>query len=444
MRKIKQEAVLRLYKLISNNDFETIEKYKNLDDFNFNFLSSEFEEDNNFEIHNIENIALQMLPYAARNDNSEYQAALIFWNHTKHLTPFQASDIGLWNYLNHFPFYLYLQKRWEGKIDSAIGIKNHFIQKSSSQGELIDHTLSGYWWSFYLSVDKSRVNEFELTEVLYQNSSFRTKNFGSSKIFRHKEAVIGTLEFIIENKLNKSTFEENTRAITVFLNLLGGIKPLSYFNKDWFKEKLQTKFKNDLQTHGRLFDRDDKEKFVEKNKSKSEQENEVIRYFNLNRTTEYIMETYKNLNYDFSIAIYESEKNGFLLQCYDNGRVNKVSIKTLLNKPLNKKWLNGKSRFNLTLLEIISNDTLIMLLTKNNDEVFVKIYKSEWISTHDDLILMGNEITKHLDNLIFNILPIELEDKLKRLTFKSPRSNPINIKNSYYAVEWEVLKKYLQ
>lgn len=443
MRKIKQESVLRLYKLISNNDFETIEKYKNSEKFNFNFISSEFEDDNNFEIQDIENVALQMLPFAERNGNSEYQAALIFWNHTKHLTPFQASDIGLWNYLNHFPFYSFLQKRWGGKIDNAIGIKNHFIQKSSTQGELIDHTLSGYWWSFYLSVDKSRTNEFELTEVLYQNSSFRTKNFGRYKIFRHKEAVIGTLEFIIENNLNKSTFEENARAITVFLNLLGGIKPLAYFDKNWFKEKLKTKFEDDLKTHGRLFDRDDKEKFIEKNKSKTEQANEILRYFNLNCSTDYKMEMEKNINYDFSIPINESEKNGFLLQCYNNGRVNKVFVNTLLKRPLNISYLNGKSRFDLKSLQIIKRDELILLITKKNDEIFVKVYKTNWITTHDNLMLMGNEITKDLENLKYIVLPIELENKLNRLSFKSSRSTSINIKNNYYAIEWEILKEYL-
>jgi len=441
MKKLKQDSILRLYKLVADNENTTFEHYKDLNEFKFNFLESEFENDNNFEINNIDNIALKMMQSADRNDNSEFQVAKILWENTKYLTPYQASDIGFWNYLNHFTFYSFLQKRWP--INNINDILNHYIQKSSSQASLIDYTLSGYWWSIYLTVDYKRENPFELTEILFQNSSFRTKNFGGTKIFRHRDAVIGTLEFIAENNLNKSNFEDNSRAISVFLTLLGGTKPLGYFDKDWFKAKLNLKFKNDILSHGRLFQRDDREKFLEKNNFKNEKASEILRFFNLNNSSDYKLSPDKNLNYDFSIPIYDCQNEGFLLQCYTNGRINKVDIRTLLNKALNNNYLNGKSKFDIKLLTIIDKEQLVLLITKTNNQTFVKIHKTEWITTHDNLILMGNEITKDLENLEYVILPIELEKELKKLTFKSSRANSISTTHKNYSKEWEVLKDYL-
>lgn len=176
----------------------------------------------------------------------------------------QASDYRFWNYLNHFDAFKYIRLRWPN-IDNPPNnstpenyIINHWIQTSYAQSEQMDYPLSGLWWSFYISEDCTRENPYELTEVLFQNFNFRTKTFGQSKAARHKECTIGVLEFIKENELHLKNFEDNGKAIAAYINLLGGLKPLSYFDRNWFKDQLLIGFSSDLEKYGRLFRRDER------------------------------------------------------------------------------------------------------------------------------------------------------------------------------------------
>jgi len=103
-----------------------------------------------------------------------------------------------------------------------------------------NHALSGLWWAVYLSVDESRSEKYELTEILFRQLDFPTRTLGTYKLGRHKEAVIGILEFILENEdIFKGKFEGKTRFITKHLNLIGGVKPISYYDRSYFKSELQ-------------------------------------------------------------------------------------------------------------------------------------------------------------------------------------------------------------
>lgn len=68
---------------------------------------------------------------------------------------------------------------------------------------------------------------------------FPTRTMGTYKFGRLKEAVLGILEFIHENEeMFKSNFQDKTRFVTKHLNVIGGVKPLSYFKRDFFKSEL--------------------------------------------------------------------------------------------------------------------------------------------------------------------------------------------------------------
>ena len=457
MKKIKQDSILRIYRLVAENDSAVVEHYKNTNEFNMDLLESEFEYDNSFEIDNILEISDKMLSLIDNSEKSEFQVAKIFWEKTKHLTPYKASDIGFWNYLNHFPFYKYLQKRW--KINNSNDILNHFLQKSSSQTSLIDYTLSGYWWSIYLTIDYDRQNPYELTELLFQNSSFRTKNFGGSKIICHKEAVIGTLEFIIENKLNQSNYEDNTRAISVFLNKLGGTKPLGYFDRNWFKEKLILNFGNDIKNHGRLFDRDDKEIFIQKKSMidyVQEEINEPINYqddnhsdeivfFNLFFDNSYIIQRFRNRDASRTVQINLQHYNGFLLQCYDNGHVNKV----FLDKNIDTQYKYGQNpNANLIHFDWIEDECLLGIKIYRDGAVYFKAHHTESICRDGSkkiLHLQGNKVIyENGQTLTYHILPITILPLISRLVFTSFTAKGVLMTNRNYAYEWEVLKDYIE
>jgi hypothetical protein len=59
-------------------------------------------------------------------------------------------------------------------------------------------------------------------------------------IFALEEAVIGILEFIKENdKLFSTSFEKKSRFITKYINQIGGVKPISCFDRLFFKSELE-------------------------------------------------------------------------------------------------------------------------------------------------------------------------------------------------------------
>ena len=61
-----------------------------------------------------------------------------------------------------------------------------------------------------------------------------------------------------------------------------------------------------------------------------------------------------------SLPIYEKHTNGFLLQCYDNGCINKVFVKSILCKSLGFHYSNGKNtNAQILYLKLIEEDSII-------------------------------------------------------------------------------------
>jgi hypothetical protein len=187
-----------------------------------------------------ENLTLRL------NVDNDFESAIQLYEAYKNLEPIQASDERLWTYLSHVDLYPYMIKRWNSAYlgtakDSKSYILDHWFLKSTIHSELLRHALSGLWWAVFLSVDETREDrKYELTEILFRQLDFPTRTLGSYNLGRHKEAVIGILEFIKENEgLFKNGFEDKTRYITKHLNLIGGVKPISYYNRQFFKNELQ-------------------------------------------------------------------------------------------------------------------------------------------------------------------------------------------------------------
>lgn len=180
------------------------------------------------------------------NHQNDFEAAIQIYEAFKNLEPIQASDERLWAYLTHVDLYQYMIKRWDAAYkgtskDNKDYIVEHWFLSSTAQSGLLRHALSGLWWAVYLSVDESRgEKKYELTEILFRQLDFPTRTLGTYKLGRHKEAVIGILEFIKENeKLFSTGFEKKTRFITKHINKVGGVKPISYYDRSFFKNELQ-------------------------------------------------------------------------------------------------------------------------------------------------------------------------------------------------------------
>ena len=177
--------------------------------------------------------------------NNDLNTAISIYEAYSDLTPLQASDDRFWTYLTHVDLFPYMNKRWNkhitGKIDDEIKyISEHWFLKSTSHSELMRHPIAGLWWGVYLSVDKKREDKYELTRILFRQLDFPTRTLGTYRLGRHKEAVIGILQFIKDNEdIFNTKFEKKTRYITKYLNLVGGLKPLGYFDREFFVDELE-------------------------------------------------------------------------------------------------------------------------------------------------------------------------------------------------------------
>ncbi|MFD1162681.1 DUF6339 family protein [Hwangdonia seohaensis] len=208
------------------------------------YKSTEFVYDKN-EVLPVQNIDTPTGLLSNLDVKNDLKTAIAIYKTYENLEPIQASDERLWTYLAHVDLYPYMIERWPEVYNGDSNnpskyILDHWFLSSSAQNNLLRHALAGLWWSVHLSVDEERENKYELTEIFFRNLDFPTRTMGTYKFGRHKEAVLGILEFIQENEdLFKSKFQDKTRFVTKHLNVVGGVKPLSYFKRDFFKSELE-------------------------------------------------------------------------------------------------------------------------------------------------------------------------------------------------------------
>ncbi len=176
------------------------------------------------------------------NPENDLESAITLFEEYNELTPLSASRMELWTYLTHVDLFGYMQKRFPVVFTDRGDVK--YIQERwfrNSKG-MIRSSLAGLWWSVYCSVDESREDKYELTRMLFRNDTIRTHYFGASTIFRLREAMIGILEFLVENP-DISGVHFNSRCIYIaqYFNRLGAVKQLAYMDRDFFKEELMRK-----------------------------------------------------------------------------------------------------------------------------------------------------------------------------------------------------------
>lgn len=154
------------------------------------------------------------------------------------VTPLLASLPDLWVYLAHVDLFQYVQKRWPKVLDGSADeqyILNHWHENS----HFMRTSFAGLWWHVFLTYDETRNNPYELTEVLFKSQDFRTLRFGELGLIRHKPAMIGVLEYLLENnEIMSNAFDARGQFISRYFNLIGGTKPLAYMDKHFFKNTL--------------------------------------------------------------------------------------------------------------------------------------------------------------------------------------------------------------
>ena len=225
--------------------------------------------------------------------------------------------------------------------------------------------------------------------------------------------------------------------------LLSDINKMFYFSEKYEKGRVEDEY----------FEIEDIEEETEKNIYSSEsisnkirtRSNENIFFLNLYKDGMYII-TNKQLfenNIIKSISI-NPNIDKFILQCYAHGSVNKVPVRILQEKKRERKYLNGcYSQDCLKDIYVISEETYIATLSLYNNDVFVKLYSTEYISEHLSLGLKGNQVVgTNVDSTEYFLISSEHIDRLpKRLIYNTPTPLGKNIKNPYYENDILILKE---
>jgi hypothetical protein len=423
---------------------ETLKFYFNKREFSKAHLFKEYTQRLPFDAFP-EHRVIQML-----QASSDFERGKILFENLAHLSRREASDIGLWNYLSHNELYRVVHKMWPeienppNKSSSESYVLNHWIMTNSSQSELMDYPLSGLWWSFYLTVDENRKDRYELTRVFFKNLTFRTKSLGQSKIARHKEAVIGILEFVKENGLDQGNFEENGNAIVPYLNLLGGVKPLGVFDRTWFKAKLNRKFRNDIQQYGRLFRRTerpfDKAQVAEAQEEPVKEEKSIVCVWEDGIE---LTNTLRN-GVSFQLELDFSKPNHALFIVLKNGFVKKIDAELLEVLELNQKK-TFVSRLTAQILSVFYTDSNSLLLV-----CFMNTLNKKSLKIYDGVLIGGrnfNAVSIHVNSMIKGLkiipLPNSFGERVPSLVKNYPEG-ALSIDDFLAKDEIEILKPIIQ
>lgn len=170
----------------------------------------------------------------------------------------------------------------------------------------------------------------------------------------------------------------------------------------------------------------------------------LLRYFNLYKSGIYVMSEDEPLEADYVIPINSNYKNGYLLQCYKSGHINKVFISTLLSKRIGKEYMNGLNKNDeLINLELIDSEKIIGIYFNENGNKKFKAHLTENISSRDQLHLQGYKVMyMDFESIDYKIMPLEILEDINRLVFQSFTANGKPIDNNYYNTEWSIIKSY--
>ena len=172
--------------------------------------------------------------------SDDFRSAILVYEAYENISPLLASSEAFWAYLTHADLSGYVQRRWpdirtvKNKTDYIL---DHWF--FGSQG-VYRNAVATLWWGVYLTADRERDNKYELTEVLFKNYSFRIVHFGNYSLIRHREAMIGILEFLRDNpEITGNSFEYRGRFLSKYFNQLGAVKQLSYLDRNFFRRECE-------------------------------------------------------------------------------------------------------------------------------------------------------------------------------------------------------------
>lgn len=163
----------------------------------------------------------------------DLQSAIAIYEAYKDISPLLAQQDDLWVYLTHVDLFPYVKKRWPIVVDDELEknkgfIASHWFRHSK---HLFRTSIAGLWWQVHLTYDETREDPYELTKVYFSCGTDFYQKFGELQLIRHRDAMIGVLEFLKDNpEILKECFVARGQYISRYFNLLGATTQLSYLD----------------------------------------------------------------------------------------------------------------------------------------------------------------------------------------------------------------------
>ncbi len=181
----------------------------------------------------------------AKNDA---EAAIALYEAYKGLTPLHASLETLWIYLAHTELFSYVQKRWNNVMQDGVS-KQYILDHWFFAHGLVRNALSGLWWAVYCTIDENNEDDpYIYTRFYLSNYTLRVVRLGPTKLIRHKEAVFGIMQYLIDTKDSKeatNSMEDRVNFVVSHFNKMGATKQLVYLDRMFFYNELE-KVKDEL------------------------------------------------------------------------------------------------------------------------------------------------------------------------------------------------------
>lgn len=175
---------------------------------------------------------------AATND---FEAAVALYEAYPTLTPLQATQGAFWVYLAHTELFPYVQKRWP-LVKKGEASKNYILDHWFFGHGLVRQTLSGLWWSIYNTIDNDNpTDKYKYSKFYLSSYTMRVVRLGTTKLVRHKEAVIGMIEYLLDTQNDSdasNSMEDRVNFVVSYFNKLGATKQLAYLDRDFFYNEL--------------------------------------------------------------------------------------------------------------------------------------------------------------------------------------------------------------
>ena len=173
----------------------------------------------------------------------DFESAVALYEAYQDLSPLQAADKSFWVYLSHTELYPYVQERYNSVLESDFNNPQYVLDHWFFAHGPLRHALAGLWWAVFLSVDENAEGEerYKYTKFLFsRDMNLRAIYFANYPLFRHKEAAIGILRFLMEDEeLCSAFFRQRTRYISKYFNKLGGTRQLVSLDREFFYTELK-------------------------------------------------------------------------------------------------------------------------------------------------------------------------------------------------------------